>query len=349
MQTTEEQLQTLYAHRKRPRWGFAILAWEGREQRHYQFQDGQLRTFKKGYYELLTEVDEPVDRALDIVRDLKAMLRIERGRRDSGATPKSLEHLVSFDDQLRLFTALYPAGFVDGAWVSEMRGEPGARRLKRHRDPAIEEARRKLGRDALDAWIASGDHRAVCEAAKTVLAGTDLAGSKDTAALRRLPEGEAPAFARALRDLLYGDDRYALRFTAFTGVLDRASSAARGQRVGWPLATALSALVHPNDHFAIKPSVARQQAQWIAPGMAYDANPNAELYKRLLAMADSVRRRLERAGHAPRDLLDVYDFMIATLRPKTRELLTAIEAKQEQDLAVAEARSELASPPGEQP
>ena len=78
-QTTDDNAPTLYAHSKRPRWGFAILAWEGREQRRYQFQDGQLRTFKRGYYELLEEVEDPVERAVDIVRDLKAMLRIERG------------------------------------------------------------------------------------------------------------------------------------------------------------------------------------------------------------------------------------------------------------------------------
>jgi hypothetical protein len=318
----EEQRQTLYAHRKRPRWGLAILAWEGCEQRHYQFQDGQLRTFKKGYYELMTEVEEPVDRALDIVRDLKAMLHIERGRRETSKAPGPI---VSFDDQVRTFEALYPKGFVDPGWVASMRGAPGARRLKKHRDLAIAEARERLSREILERCIASGDHRAVCEAAKAVLASTDLAGSKDTASLRRLPASEEAAVARALYELLYGTERYAVRFTAWVAVLDRSSK----ERVSWPLATARGAHVHPHERRAIKPSVARQQAQWIAPELTYDSSPSAELEKRMVAMAESVRRRLERAGHVARDLLDIYDFMNATLQPKTRALLSAIEAKQD--------------------
>ena len=41
-------------------------------------------------------------------------------------------------------------------------------------------------------------------------------------------------------------------------------------------------------------------------------------------MAESVRARLERSGHTPRDLLDVYDFMATTLRPKAKALLAKL-------------------------
>ncbi len=319
-QTTDDNAPTLYAHSKRPRWGFAILAWEGREQRRYQFQDGQLRTFKRGYYELLEEVEDPVERAVDIVRDLKAMLRIERGRREPGPTPKALEQMVSFEDQQRIFEALYPKGFEDPTWVSKIRGGSEGRRLKRHRDAAIADAHEKLSKEALDRAIEAGEHRAVVDAAKAVLGATDLTGSKDTAALRHLPSSQEEAFALALRDLLYGEDCFARRFAALVHSLGQAED----HRVSWPLVSAFAALVHPDEHFAIKPSVTRQQARWISPGLVYDAHPTPELYRRMVAMAESVRARLERSGHTPRDLLDVYDFMATTLRPKAKALLAKL-------------------------
>ena len=69
-----QKIQTLYQHQARPQWGLAILAWEGRDKRRYQFQDGKLRTFKQGYYEKLTPVTETDGSPEEIVRDLKSML-----------------------------------------------------------------------------------------------------------------------------------------------------------------------------------------------------------------------------------------------------------------------------------
>ena len=103
MEESRESLEALYTHVKRPKWGLAILAWEGRESRHYQFQDGQLRTIKDGWYHLLEPVDEPYDSARDIVRDLKSMLRIERVRRAPDPTPRSVKSIISFDEQIKIF------------------------------------------------------------------------------------------------------------------------------------------------------------------------------------------------------------------------------------------------------
>lgn len=313
MQTTDE-LQPLFTHSKRPVWGLAILAWEGDGERLYQFQDGQLRTFKEGYYELLKEVvDHPPERALDIVRDLKAMLRLDRGRREGKS-----ERLVSFAEQIAVFEQRYPAGFADPKWVSVVRGGEG-KRHKRHREPAIEQAGASLSAEALERAIASGEPHAVVEAARAVVAATDLVGSKDVGPLRKKSEADEAAFVRALRELLYGSGAYGARLGAYLDALAELG----GRRVTWPLATVLPALVHPGEHLFVKPSVVRPQAQWIAPSLPYDASPSPALYERLRAMADEVRSRLRRAGHTPRDLLDVHDFMLETLRPRTARPLSS--------------------------
>ncbi|HBQ16325.1 MAG: hypothetical protein RLO52_10090 [Sandaracinaceae bacterium] len=321
MDNASDSLEPLYTHTKRPDWGYAILAWEGREKRRYQFQDGQLRTFKKGWYDLLEPVDEPYDSARDIVRDLKSMLRIERVRRAPDPTPKSVNRIISFDDQVTIFEAFYPKGFEDEKWISDVRGGEGVNRLKRHRYPAHLEAAEKLEQSIVDGLMEKGDHAGLIELFKEVLSCTNLTTSKDTASLRSLPEEHHEDFANAARELLYGEGPYESRFTRYVGILGRTP----GERVTWPLATAVPALVQPVQHVAIKPSVFRAQAQWMAPNLPYDAYPTADLYNRMHKMSTEVARRLEKAGHKPNDLLDIYDFIWTTLRPKGRKKLEELQ------------------------
>ena len=316
MERAHESVEPLYAHTKRPSWGLAILAFEGRERRRYQFQDGVLRTFKRGYYELMEPVDEPYDTARDIVRDLKSRLRIERARLSPEPTPKSVGRIISFDDQIRIFAAFYPEGFQDAGWTAEVRGGEG-KRLKRHRLPAVADAHRLLAKEELAKLIQKKDFETVRDQLMSVLACTDLTSSKDTAPLRHLPAEHLPDLARVVADLLHGDAPYDERFAAWLEVLGRTPD----ERVSWPLATAPSALVHPAEHVAIKPSIFRDQAQWMAPSMPYDAHPSPGAYERFLKMATEVSNRLEREGLSPVDLLDVYDFVWTTLRPKGRKKL----------------------------
>ncbi len=311
MQSTNEQAPILYSHTRRPTWGFAILAKEDREERQFQFQDGQLRTFKRGYYELMEEVGSPPPRAIDIVRDLQAMLRIERGRRLPGPMPKVVERAVPWDEQLRLFQRLFPQGFEDPRWIARVRGGEDARRLKRHRAVAISEARAQLAAEVLERAI-DEDPRAVTQTMLRILGASDLAGSKDTAPLRKAAAEQHAPIARALFALLWGEGPLPARFDAWVAALRRASK----ERVSWPVATALLGLVHPSAQVPVKPSVFRQQAQWMAPALEYDPSPSSALYAELLAMTEAVKARLEQSGYAPRDLLDVYDFMVSTLRPR---------------------------------
>ena len=64
----------LYAHTKGQKWGLAILAWERGPCRGYQFEDGVLRIFKEGFYEMLEEVDAPADKAARVIAELRRKL-----------------------------------------------------------------------------------------------------------------------------------------------------------------------------------------------------------------------------------------------------------------------------------
>lgn len=332
MERAHESVEPLYAHTKRPSWGLAILAFEGRERRRYQFQDGVLRTFKRGYYELMEPVDEPYDSARDIVRDLKSRLRIERAKASPDPTPKSVGRIISFDDQIRIFRAFYPEGFQDAGWTADVRGGEG-KRLKRHRLPVMADAQRLLSADEL---AKLKDPEAVRERLMTVLGSTDLTSSKDTAPLRHLPAEHLKDLARVARELLHGDAPYEERFAAWLEVLGRTPN----ERVSWPLATAPAGLLDPTQHVAIKPSIFRDQAQWMAPSMPYDAHPSPNAYERFLKMATEVKNRLEREGLHPADLLDVYDFIWTTLRPKGRKKLEELSGDAPTEEVVEEAAAE---------
>jgi hypothetical protein len=113
--------------------------------------------------------------------------------------------------------------------------------------------------------------------------------------------------------------------------------------VTWQLATAVPALVHPNEHFCVAPNVLTYQARWLAPTLKLSKTPGGQLYVRLLAMASMLIDELNGMGIEPRDLLDVHDFVALTLRPAARKRLPAMPKTTPDAKARAEAAAEAAA------
>jgi len=309
----------LFRHTKRDKWGLAILALDGNGRRSYQFQDGKLRTFKLGYYELLEVVQDLPIGAEQLVKDLHRALDISKARKEAAASGSgSRANAMTMDDQIELFRFEFPGGFSDPKWDSSTRGADAPRRLKRHRAPAILMAQERLDEAILDAMINDGQHEEVRQATMAVLRSTDLVRpADDLKPIIELPDELVRNFAVAVKELLYGTGPYETRFDAFASLLQNASSA----DVTWPLATTLSTLVRPNEHVHIRPSSIKRQAQWSRPKMIMPARPTGLAYLQLLDMAEEVRVSLQQAEIAPADLVDVYDFIRLTLRPKAATLL----------------------------
>ncbi|MCB9553181.1 MAG: hypothetical protein H6705_15140 [Myxococcales bacterium] len=315
-----EGLPTLYVHRKRPEWGLAIRAHDGEQKQRYLFQDGRLRAFPEQFCHFMEPADKPFDVAERVARQLAAQLE---GHGFENPAPVAPDARVPFDDQLKVFAELFPGGFTDPDYVRQVRHAD--KRRKRHRDPAVADARALLSAERLDALIAAGDGEAALQAVSEVLDRTSVCSARDRRVLDVLPAERRLDFAVALRDLLHGEGAYFDRFTRFIAVVDADPEV----RMTWPLATVLPALVHPGEHVVIKQSVFRKQAQWMAPRLSCGKVPNAGLYERLRRMAIAVREKLEAAGHRPRDLFDVYDFIWSTLRPKALQILVDDEPEAE--------------------
>lgn len=337
----DEDIQPLFRHSKRPQWGLAILAWETPTRRHFQFQDGRLRTFKRGFEHLFEQVDKPLDVAIPVVSELES--RVDRTLTRRNPRRKRLqfkEPEATFADQVVYFRDNFPEGFQDEAYVRKVR-EPaeGRKPRKRHRQPAIDRAQKELSKHRLDELIETGEYSKVHEAAVNLMKSTSLVTPKARKPLETLPESAHEDFAFALRALLHGEGPIFDRFARFVASLTHENS--RPPR--WGLCTSILALADPTEHVPVKPSTFRQQALFMAPRLRYEKQPTAGLYERYRKMVLAVKGRLEDEGLQPRDLLDVYEFIWITLRPKAlKTIKTAKETAKKQDMDLSEALEQAA-------
>jgi len=307
----------LYQHSKRKQWGFAVLAWERDGKRGYQFEDGELRVFTKEYYGLLAEAECPPEQAARLLAKLGRQSGAGKG--SDGKAAK--EQQLTFQEQLQVFLTEHPEGFLGARWKDEHRGEGVPRRLKRHRDFAVAEAAELLSLEALDGLIAAGDHAEVARRLAEVVNGSDLVTrAQAEPVLRAAP---SPELSRGVREFLYGSAELEGRFDELCRVLLDAGR----KQLSWPLVTAIPAVVRPLHHVAVRPTVLPKQAQWAQPRLRFASKPDGKAYARILAMAFTVRDALTEAGHPPKDLLDVYDFMLVTLRPAATKILADVRRR----------------------
>ncbi|NVB37984.1 hypothetical protein G6O69_09080 [Pseudenhygromyxa sp. WMMC2535] len=282
-----------YRHSKRESWGVAVFLWERDEKRAFRFADGEVRVFKKGFYELMVPTEAPGDGSA-------AQLRAQVNNAGSKKA------LPSVGDQLVFLLANYPKGFTGEAWLEKHRGE--GRRLKRHRDPAIAEARELLAHDTLAQLADAGDHEEIMRRWIDVLAGTDLAPSSHLAKLKSMPASAdtSAALVEVTRDP--GQDGALRR-------LQVALVGARGPATSWQVLTGTLALLAPVTHLCVRPSVFSTQGSIVIPNFKAPSRPNEASYQRYLEVARLVTEELTELGHAPADMFDLYDFAWVTLRP----------------------------------
>ncbi len=297
----------LCRHSLRPEWGLALLARERNGRRTYLFEDGKVRKIRKGYYELLDPVEDTDSEPTRAVRaNLQAALR----ELNQGKEQKTHKAVCTFEQQLSLFTKLYPKGFADPKWIHDKRGTPTGAALKRHRLPSMEAAREALDPSRAAPLIEEGRQVELTESILAVLAGTNLVPHSHVKNLRRLDAEESAEYAGAAFQLVHGDNPLTERFELHLETLTRLL----GGRPSWRIATALITLTHPQTEVAVRRSAFIRQAGSIAPTGTYTRKPRASSYLAFRRVAAGVRDRLEAAGHEPADLLDVHDFIWTTLR-----------------------------------
>lgn len=303
---------TIFQHRTQPAWGAACIAWEREGKRGYQFEDGQVRIFNATYGHLMEEIDVPRERA-----DSLLAMAGRASATSSAIAVVGTGKRITLGQQFAYLQETYPDGFTGQSWRHERRSHP-VRNLKRHRDPTIERAREQLALPRLDAWIADGRTLQGVAALRDLLDSTDLVAASAVKFLTEADPFGAVRLITALRDLLWGEAPFGRRFEPWVAALGRGDRA-----VGWALATAPLALVHPTEHVCVTLVGFRAQAAWLAPELQLGNQARAALYERALRMAHHVRDEAIARGLAPADLLDIHDFIVLSLSPRARAQIAA--------------------------
>lgn len=309
--------QPLVRHARCEAWGRGLMLWERDGKRGYQFEDGKLHVIAEPYFKLLLPATKP-DPVLRHQLTEQAVANghapdgyVVQGRKQGG-TP-----LPNLDDQITVFESAYESNFHGEEWSETFRARSSGRRVKRHRDPAIAEAKELLSKDALQACLDSGNYPEVLARVVKVVGNTDLATKAQLDAFKGITADKelAEAFVGFLHNIRDGE-------LAVMARLRRALARFGLKAPAWTALTGPRALLYPSDHMCVRPSVIRAQAKLIMPRYKPGSVPSGDDYSRCLELAMSVREHLTKEGFAPRDLFDVTDFMKVTLSSSTKKQLT---------------------------
>lgn len=320
----------LVRHTKKQEWGRALLLWRREEKRAYQFEDGSMRVFAERFCSMLQPALHP-DPVLRARLQEQAVAGGHVGTGTGGSKGKARGPMPTIADQISVFGTLFDGGFAGTAWRNACRASGTKKTLKRHLDPAVERAQVELSEDKLRAHVDAGTPRAIVDVILSIVGSTSLATKTQLAAVGSLEVDAALgiAFVEFLYDVQGGA----------RGPLDRLriELARLGlKKVPWTVLTAAKALLHPDTHLYVRPTPVREQAKLIMPGFKMSTVPTPDAYARCLEMAVGVRNELRAAGLAPRDLLDVAEFMRVTLAKNQRdELLGAMAERSRPKTAVA--------------
>lgn len=304
----------LVRHTARPQWGVGLWVKEERRSRHVRFQRGGLRCISRSFYHLLEPVNDPdldVDRLYEELAGKHEAAELEQ---QEATIRDKMPPVMSFEQQLEVFLSLYPGGFAGAKWLNAVRRPESGRARKAHLDPVIELAKVQLSREVLAAHLEEGDAEEVVKAALLVLSSTSLVKPADTAHIKGLSDVGQRIFAEGLMTVLHGEGAHQERFVLWLKALKQVT---RGSH-SWPLVTALPALMSPDERLFVSRQVYRLQAREVRPGAIIAKEPGLKGYRSAGRVANATRTRLETAGLAPADLMDVSLFIWETLRPKGR-------------------------------
>ena len=297
----ELSFPTLFAHSLRKDWGVGVLAGEKDGKRRYLFENGEERTLANGFDQLMKRVERPTpDQQLAFAR-LQGVLAGRAKNGGEGGKPSGF----ALSSQLVKLRETYPSGFSDPRWLEDVRGGANGRLRT-----ALAAAEEQLSAKALDS-LTSRSPADVWQVVRDVLASSGLVPAAQLALKQSSGERE---LAGAIRELLHGTGAHDKRFDRFVATF----TAAFGAPPGWELVTALSALVHPLDHVCVEPTTFRKQVKAVSAQRSVSARPSAGGYATFLSVARLIANKLTEQGEVPRDLIDVRNFIVFTMKPASK-------------------------------
>lgn len=329
---------TIHEHPANPAWGRGTIIEQRDGKAVLQFEHGGRKVVVVRALGMLKRVDLPREAAIALDARLRGR-RAEAGARALKAkkAAKALKSgkvepvsagsrspFASFEAQVAAFDLLFPGGFQGEKFVEEERGAAGYRGKKRgYKEAAIELASEGLS----PARFEKAGVDEIFAAVKSILQVTNIVHPQEGGiALAGLSAAAQVPLVAALKALLHGAGEYAPRFDAFVGAFALVDKAGKAKAVTWPLATLLPAAYRPAEHVPVKPTYFRWQAALVGVDVIYQSDVGASVYEQFLEVARATSKRLVAAGHAPRDLMDVYSFIWRTQSAKSPAVEAAVVA-----------------------
>ncbi|MDH3201408.1 MAG: hypothetical protein OEM15_11000 [Myxococcales bacterium] len=318
-ETTPSVPPRVFEHDSRKDWGRSVLLVEIPDKRTFLFEDGAERSFRPDYWHKMELVELQPNEAVRIDRLARRNQAPAPGSgRKSKAPPKKPD--ITFEQQVAYFMKLYPVGFEDEAYIKAERGEAGTKAGEKLKEAALERAEEQLSRKRVSKMVDGDLIDELHQLAYEFLVGTKSTVQKAEATrFKNMPAEARIGFAESLRELLYGDRSYPIRFDSFVAALDVEGGPT------WPLATLLQALVYPTDHLFVKPTFMKKQALILDIDPKYDTTPNSTTYEQFMKAGQKTMELLQEAGQRPRDMWDVHTFICKTLSPKAIKEATGAE------------------------
>lgn len=309
-ETTPSVPPRVFEHLSRKDWGRSVLLLEIPDKRTFLFEDGAERSFRPNYWDKMELVNILPNEAARIDRLARRNQTPAPGSsRKSKVPPKKPD--ITFEQQVAYFMNLYPVGFEDESYIKAERGEAGTKTWEKLKDAALERAEEGLSHERLDELVDGGRADELQQMVYEFLIGTKGTTQKAEATrFKNMPPATRVGLAESLRELLYGERSFPIRFDSFVAALDVEGGPT------WPLATLLQALVYPTDHVFVKPTFMKKQALILDIDPKYDTMPNATTYEQFVKTAQGTMQLLQEAGQRPRDMWDVHTFICKTLSPK---------------------------------
>lgn len=309
-ETTPSVPPRVFEHLSRKDWGRSVLLLEIPDKRTFLFEDGAERSFRPNYWDKMELVNILPNEAARIDRLARRNQTPAPGSsRKSKVPPKKPD--ITFEQQVAYFMNLYPVGFEDESYIKAERGEAGTKTWEKLKDAALERAEEGLSHERLDELVDGGRADELQQMVYEFLVGTKGTTQKAEATrFKNMPPATRVGLAESLRELLYGERSFPIRFDSFVAALDVEGGPT------WPLATLLQALVYPTDHVFVKPTFMKKQALILDIDPKYDTMPNATTYEQFVKTAQGTMQLLQEAGQRPRDMWDVHTFICKTLSPK---------------------------------
>lgn len=290
----ESDFPVLYVHGTRKDWGASVLAGERDGKRSYLFETGEERIMGGGAHDMMRKVS-PLDAEQQAtLARLTALVARRRGLPD----PSKAAGFVLLQ-QLGDLHRTFPQGFADPAWQNE-------NRAGRMRD-SVPEVKKTLSMNAMDALLKAQQPEALWTAVVTALRATKWV---PTDQLTPAPSVGLGLLAGAVREMLYGSATLEQRVDRFVVAYETAFR----KPPRWETATALLALVFPEEYVLIDITTFRKQLKALGTKGSLPAKPNGASYARCVNVANIVSGKLTENGAVAQDLLDVHDFIRFTLK-----------------------------------